>query len=540
MNKIKYALLPVAAIALVGMSTSCQKDPLDLGPEDYYGSRNYWKSEAHVVGYADGLHSSLRDYYGTHTITFGELRSGIYVDGTSSDGMTTTGGDIRLQNFDADHTGVTNYANIFGRIINCNLLIARAPLVEMDEAKRNFIMAQAYGLRAFYYFDLYRNWGGVPLRLDVAVIDGELDPQKLYMPQAKPSEVMAQIKSDLTKSLELFGSQTSFDPYSRGAKKGYWSKAATEALAADVYLWNGKVSIGDNAANPADLAIAKQHLNSLLTNYGLGLESQFTNIFATNNKGNKEVIIAIRFQEGEATNHNGYWTYSGDTGAVSANGYRADGTRWNDPLNVKRGFTMAYEYIHEMYNQFDAEDTRRNATFYPSFLKDADGNLTLYGLHTQKNIGSINSSGDRVFDGDYILYRLPWVYLSLAEIANYEGNDGDVVKYINLVRERAYGANWDVATYGYTAGDFTQNELAILKEKDKEFIQEGQRWWDLRRMTLTKNGTPLVFTPEGNFGKTPLLNQATESHKLLWPLDKTLRGKEKLLEQTPGYAKAGE
>lgn len=535
MNKIKYALLPVAAIALVGMFSSCNKGTLDLDPEDYYGSGNYWKTEAHVIGYADGLHKDLRDYYANHTITFGELRSGIYVDGTSSDGMTTTGGDIRLQNFDAEHTGVSNYANIYGRIINCNLLIARAPGVEMDETKRNFFMAQAYGLRAFYYFDLYRNWGGVPIRLDVAVIDGVLDPQKLYMPQAKPSEVMAQIKSDIQKSLELFGNQTSFDPYGRSALKSYWSKAATEALAADVYLWNGKVTIGDNKSNSADLAVAKQHLNSLLNNYGLGIESKFANVFSTKNKGNKEVIFAIRFREGEATNHNGYWTYSGDTGAVGANGYRADGTKWNDPLNVKKGFTMAYEYIQDMYNQFADDDSRRDATFYPSFLKNSDGSLKLYGLHTQKNIGSINSSGDRVFDGDYIIYRLPWVYLALAEIANYEGNGAEVARYINLVRQRAFGDKWNAATQGYTPGSFTQNELEILKEKDKEFIQEGQRWWDLCRMTLTKDGTPLVFTAEGNFGRTPLLDKSTESYKLLWPLDKTILSKEKLLVQTPGY-----
>lgn len=535
MNKIKYALLPVAMIALVGMSSSC-KGVLDLTPEDYYGSGNYWKTEAHVVGYADGLHNNLRSYYVDHTINFGELRSGIYVDGTSSDGMTTSGGDIRLQNFNADHTGVSNYANIYGRIINCNLLISRAPSVEMDEVKRNFFMAQAYGLRAFYYYDLYRNWGGVPLRLDVAVIDGELDPQKLYLPQAKPSEVMAQIKSDIQKSLELFGNQKEFDPYGRGAKKSYWNKAATEALAADVYLWNGKVSIGDNKSNAADLAIAKQHLTSLTNNYGLALEDEFASVFSTKNKGNKEVILAIRFLDGEATNFNGYWTYSGDTGAVGANAYRADGTKWNDPLGVKKGFTMAYEYIHPLYKQFDADDTRRDATFYPSFLKNKEtGALELYGLHTQKNIGSINSSGDRVFDGDYILYRLPWVYLSLAEIANYEGNGTEVAKYINLVRKRAYGSKWNEATHGYKSGDFTANELAILKEKDKEFIQEGQRWWDLRRMTLTKDGTPLVFTKEGNFGNTPLLDQATESYKLLWPLDKTLLSKEKLLVQTPGY-----
>src|SRR5690625_8039766 len=78
---------------------------------------------------------------------------------------------------------------------------------------------------------------------------------------------------------------------------------------------------------------------------------------------------------------------------------------------------------------------------------------------------------------------------------------------MNLVRARAYGDAWDEAEYGYVAGDFTQNELAILHEKDKEFVQEGQRWWDVRRMTLTKGGTPLVFTAEGSLDGEPILDE---------------------------------
>lgn len=140
------------------------------------------------------------------------------------------------------------------------------------------------------------------------------------------------------------------------------------------------------------------------------------------------------------------------------------------------------------------------------------------------------------FIGDFIYYRLAWVYLSLAEIANYEGNGADVAKYINLVRKRAYADNWDADEFGYTAGDFTANELAILAEKDKEFLQEGQRWHDLRRMTLTKDGKHLVFCPEANPKKNgrPILDEA-QSHKLLWPIDKNVMNSDKELKQTPGY-----
>ena len=189
-----------------------------------------------------------------------------------------------------------------------------------------------------------------------------------------------------------------------------------------------------------------------------------------------------------------------------------------------------------LYNSFDDEDTRRDATFMASYRKDADDNLYVYGTHVHKNIGYVNSSGARIFCGDYVFYRLSWVYLTLAEIANMADDNANVANYINLVRARAYASDWNQSTFGYTAGDFTQNELAILAEKDKEFIQEGQRWWDLRRMTLTKGGKPLVFCKESSLdGEAPILNESTQGFKVLWPIDQALLNNDPALKQTPGY-----
>lgn len=540
MSTIKNFILTGAVLWAGGiLGTSCN-DWLDLGPIDYYGSENFFQNEAHVVAYVDGLHKHLRDLTWQHTIIFGEVRGGLYVTGSSSDGMSTGYADLINQNFDADNTGVNNFGDIYGKITNCNLLIARAGNVEMDANTRDLYLAMAYGLRALYYFDLYRVYGGVPIRLGVEVIDGILDPIQLYVGRSTPKQVMEQIKSDIAMSLELFGNNSGFNASGRG-NKVYWNKAATECLAAEVYLWNSKVSCYDNLANPSDLAVAKQHLENVASNYGLEMLEDFSKVFDATNKANGEIIFAIRYAEGEATNNNGLYTYSLDTGSAK-NNYREDGTPWNDPLGLKRGYVMSMEYKKSLYNLFDDADSRLRATFMGCFEKnDETGVLSLRGVHTVKNVGYINSSGDRIMCGDYIYYRLPWVYLSLAEVANYEGNNADVEKYMNLVRERAYGEKWDAATYGYTAGDFTQNEIAILEEKTKEFVQEGQRWWDLLRMTYSKNGDALVFHKEGSLEKDyPLLDKATEAHKVLWPVNKGVLSNDTTIYQTPGYGAAAQ
>lgn len=49
-------------------------------------------------------------------------------------------------------------------------------------------------------------------------------------------------------------------------------------------------------------------------------------------------------------------------------------------------------------------------------------------------------------------------------------------------------------------------------------LGEGQRWYDLKRMTLTKGGKHLsVFCPEGSKdGQKAILTEA-EAYKLYWP-----------------------
>lgn len=538
MKNIKSLFIAGAVLALSGTAmTSCD---LDLAPIDYYGSGSYWKTEAQVDGYIDGLHSSFRSYVFNHTIIYGEMRGGMYKNGNvSADGQTIYYGDIRNQNFDADHTGVSSFGGYYGALANVNLFISRVTDADyVDEAKKKYYLGIAYGLRAFYYFDLYRLYGGVPLRLDVKVIDGEIDPNKLYLPRSTAKQTMDQIKSDIATSLEYFGSTTNFDPYGKGVK-AYWSKAATECLAGEVYLWNAKVTTGDNTANTADLATAKQHLENVMNNYGLKMMDNFSDVFdAQNHKGNSEEIMVARYMEGEATNSNvDLWTYSLATGSTRSR-YREDGTPWNDPFNLAAsGGAQWLEYNPNLFLGYDKADSRRDATFMASYTKDDAGNLQFAGSHVRKNIGYVNAQGARVSCGDYIIYRLPWVYLSLAEIANMEGDNASVKKYIDMVRKRAYGTNWDEAKYGFTAGDFTTNELGILHEKDKEFVQEGQRWWDLRRMTLTKGGKHLVFCKEGSLdGSAPVLDES-QAYKVLWPLDKGLLNNDPQLEQTPGYTK---
>lgn len=527
MKSIKL-IIQIVLIGCFSLFVSCD---LDEAPIDFYGSESYWKTEAHFTNYMIGLRSDLRKRSFLHQFELGEARGGSIRTGVSTGGESLSYGVIANQALHSGQTGLGNWGDIYGRITNINLFIERTEeTAVLSESMQKKLLAQAYGMRAMWYFDLYRTYGSCPLQLVAKVVNGIVVPEELYEGRADASVIMKQIKQDIQSSLTNFGDDQSFDK-----QKSTWSKAATEALAADVYLWTAKVSTLDDQANPGDIDVAKKHLLSLTTNYGLKLLPNFSEIFNAepSRKGHEEVIMAIRYTEGEATNNVNQFVYNWITSSFDRAWVYEDGRLTDtDTLKVISSGQLRIQYKNDMFLNYDKKDSRRDATFLSLYDKETK---ELAGVVYRKNLGLYDATKNaRIYCGDELWYRLAWVYLALAEVENFQG--GDPAKYINMVRQRAYGDNWDEAKYGYKNADFTTNELAILKEKDKEFVSEGQRWWDVRRMTLTKGGKHLVFVPEGNVGSTePILNEATEAHKVLWPIEVNMLNKDPLLTQTPGY-----
>lgn len=566
MRKNKLFNLASAALlsASIGM-TSCS-DWLDLSPIDYKGAGDFWQTEAQAIGNLSAQMSAFRGYCFQSVIVYGELRGGAYTRSTNgSDGSSLDYQYLRDQNLSQTNYGIGNFGGYWGLVSSVNLFIANVENANYfsSEETKNYCLGMAYGMRAYYYFLMYRAYGGVPLRLTPEVENGNYDPTTLYMPRATASQTMTQIKDDITKSLEYFGDQSSFDfNGNSGNAKYYWSKAATEMLAGEVYLWNAKVTTGDQPATRADLATAKQYFENVTKNYNLSMQNDFTDVFSTDNKQNSEIIFAFKFDENEATNsipvNNLYGTITGNT---IGKAYDSNGNLWNNPLQIP-GTQQRYQYSNALWYQFDAEDTRRDATLLPSWHDAAATQLR--GTFTCKNLGSVlESTGFKCYNGDQPIYRLPLAYLSLAEIANMEGDNPNVEHYINMVRERAYGNNWDPSRHGYTAGSFVENEVAILHEKDKEFVQEGQRWYDIRRMSISADCGELdhlVFHNEGHiaYGLTITDNMKDVSNtpweeqtppdivvepiltedlafRVLWPLSTSDLNNDDQLKQTPGY-----
>ena len=603
-NKFLSIITSAAVAGSALVATSCADD-LDLSNPDGYDAGNFWRTEANFTGNLVALMNQWRGFDKTTLFYTGEFRTDYYWPHSGTDGSGLRETMWPENAIDYTTPGLTNFGGYYGMISNCNTFLyydeERGDV--MSEQCREYLRGMIYGMRAYCYFQIHKLYGSGPLRIKPDVLLGNYDEVALQMPRATAEEILAQIKSDIDASLAHFNAAGNYSNslYSGNRGHNFWTKAATEMLAGEVYLWSGKVSTLDHQADPADVAKAKTYFTNVLNNYGFSLMPTFNDAINGSKSANTEVIFATYYSETElTTNWFNYIMYDTGTGASPNNFWSCvekDGTTWSttanrltywyDPLNnTKERNTFYNERMNGQQHQavrnaywyrFDQEDSRIKQ-FMPLYLikpeeRAADlqyipnfdfNDHILAGCYIWKYHGSMGTGGRMIGTNEMPYYRLAQVYLNLAEIANYEGNNSDVVRYINAIRERAYGSNWDVTKYGYTAGDFKANEIAILQESAKEFFQEGKRWWDLRRMTAVKGGQDsdhLIFRPEGCIGygltvgpnmyevtanydqlgtftietNTPVLDYATQKHLVLYPLDTDLLDGDKLLRQNPGY-----
>lgn len=527
MKKLFYSI----SILLAGMIGLNSCDSLDLSPEDYYGSTNFWSQKSQAEMFMTGIHADLRSKY-QMPVTLGEFRSELLISDVTSMGEGVYGPPMTNNLLTKDNTGIKDWYELYPGIMHINLFIKNVDrdIDYMTEAEKSFYLGQAYGLRAYYYFYLYRTFGGVPLETEPTVTEGNIDITTLYKARSTPEETLNFIKTDINKSEEFFG---------KADKKisvlYEWSYYATEMLKAKIYMWSAKVTTGADregghiasvtTVDPgnSDLQTAKTALSNLL-NQQFELVTDYAGLWTPEGKKNKELIFALCFDKNELTNWGANWFYNVAlfTNATDLNGNRYDA----DPLKLLTAGPLRYEYKTAFVDIYDKDDSRLDATFFQYLFEGKKR-----GACWKKLIGHTDG-GTHYYDSDVPIYRYSDVLLMLAECENGLGNSAQCAKYINDVRQRAYGDKF--AGHEFIGGSFADNEWAILQERDKEFVGEGSRWFDLLRLK-DANGKPFVFSAKAHYGSTLPILTDDQSYMMLWPVDVEVLNGDPEIKQTPGY-----
>lgn len=510
MKRINLYIILASLWALSGCTS------LDMAPTSSITDANYWKSPDQFSAFIDGMHKQLRDR-AYDLFVLGEERSDMF-GGEAYGGESSNGKDAIPKNLISESNPmISNYGGLYNNINQANLMIYKTSITDViPEDTKKYYLGQTYGLRAFYYFHLLRSWGNVVITTEPTL---SISASGLEKGVSSAADVMTLIKADIEESLNAFGNDYSFK-----AQKGLWSKAATLMLKAEVYLWSSRQMGG----GIEDAKIVKSSLADIQTHVSdLGLnEDNFADVFAYDKKGNKEIIFAIRHKVNEAVLFGGNYRQNFLPQNFYLKTYFSQDQTGQytliDPVkdNVL-GQAMFFVQLQN-YTDFSEKDSRKRLSMRAMYEEQADGSYKMVGVTPWKFQGT-NEAGasERSMVDDYPIYRYADLLLMQAEAKIIIGESPS--EEINLVRKRAYGANYDEATIGYPHQAIDVNpEEALLQERRFEFMMEGKRWYDLRRF-----GDKYVFEYT--------MADKSDARKLLWPIDRGTLTNNKALDQTLGY-----
>lgn len=404
-------------------------------------------------------------------------------------------------------------------IRKCNKFLANIDdAVTYDEMERESFRAQAYGLRAYYYLNLIKNFGGVPLLLDNTGIDFDYAGLR----RASFSDCARQIISDCEKVLDVPDTNIKLTWFSGTTdnERSRFSKGMACAIMSEAALYAASPLNNDGTftwAMPAEvtgraLSLAKAHGYALFKTKPEGQEAlnaydlYFTTRSDVGGITDTETIM-------EARNQLAIWLYSGlpiISGQIKAGACPSQ--ELVDCYETKSGVRPILGYSDEQhlqpilnpeakdYNEqrpYDNRDPRLEATIYHhNSLFTLDGKIkvdtrptgacapsatSIRNTRTGYYLRKFNSNrSDRTanYDGYYKIFRLAELYLNHAEALN-EASEGttpqEALDAINEVRSRV---DMPPIGMGISVDEFRER---VRNERRVEFAFEEQRFYDVRR-----------------------------------------------------------
>ncbi|MES2574047.1 MAG: RagB/SusD family nutrient uptake outer membrane protein [Bacteroidota bacterium] len=439
-------------ILSAGLFVSCTD--LEVTPDAFITKKNFFKTQDDAIASVTAVYASLSLDPGEQSL-FG--RNLYFLTDMASDyaaaGVSATNPQVRaLSSLTHDATSdrvQVAWRQIYAGINRANVAIDNIPNVPGGSAVvKTRLINEAKFIRGLLYFQAVRLWGGVPIRLHEPT---SIDVESLKAPRATVDEVYTQIITDLTDAESL--------PPTYGASDaGRATSGAAKAILAKVYLTRKDW--------PNAILKAKEVING---GYGYALFESFQDIFTKSKKNGKEHIFSVQFEPNQAGNGSSGSTFQ----ATSFTGFTA-----TEPADIISDVALFYDI-------YAAGDVRRDVSYKKQLLNPATG--TLYTFPKPifgKYLDLTNLATPQNVAINFPVIRYADILLSLAEAINeQDGATLEAHELVNQVRRRAFGKpiltpDLTVDLIGRTDAQLRED---IREERKKEFVQEGQRWFDLVR-----------------------------------------------------------
>ena len=499
-QKVVKGILPFSLLTLLPLFNSCN-DFLDIQPQNEVVLENFWKEKADAASVLTSCYESLESNDAlTRMLVWGELRSDNMKAGSS------TPNDVNeiLKESLLPSNPYCNWAKFYECINRCNTVCHYAPqLQQIDpnytEAEMKANVAEATTLRALAYFYLIRTFRDVPFSKEPSIDD----TQNYILPATPFDVVLDTLISDLESikgdAVRRYFVDESPKAWQNSSKVTRWT---VYALLADLYLWKGD---WDNAIKYCDLVIdyKRQQYEEALQLYGnindvalidsvpmilekpVGMTTcgyAYTTIFGTGNSF--ESIFELSFESPQSVKNDMVSKYYGNSnypqGYLSGSDILFKDVAQGNNTLFKKTDGRAYEGGELSGSRYTICKYARLSVSYKTNPVPS----------TEKDLGlssSLRAEGSPY--ANWIIYRLSDMLLIKAEalIERAQGDDFDkAFALIDIVNKRANDAVNGTRSSTLKKSDYIDSKAAmeelLLDERQREFLFEGKRWYDLVRV----------------------------------------------------------
>jgi hypothetical protein len=451
----KINIKNLVLLFIIGLiNYSCSEDFVDV-KSNAKNSEDFFKTEQDYQDALIGAYDLLQSTY--LNVMLGEIAS----DNTLAGGESATDvvgiqevDDMIHNPLNAELRNIWGW--MFAGVNRANYILEFKDNIEFTGKEQ--VLAQARFLRAYYYFELVKWFGDVPLVVDKRILFGE----QFEVERSPKADVYAQIEADLIYATDNL-------PYTQ-SETGRITKGAAQALLGKAYLYQDKFG---EAANVLD---------NLILNGPHRLVTDYTTIFEAAGENNIESVFEVQYSEAEGAGFGCLQCSEGNV-AVGFSGIR---NYAGDVFSSGFSFNVP---VKEVFDAFQIGDLRRDVAILDIEAWAASTGATFgkgfehTGYFNRKyipRVRDINAQGDRNLTNpnNYRAIRYADVLLMAAEAFNRSSspNDAKAQEYLNRVRERAFGNTLNNITA--TGGTLTEN---ILSERRLELVGEGHRFFDLVR-----------------------------------------------------------
>lgn len=477
----RYRAWPLFIFCML-LFASCVE--LDVEPSDKYTDKNYWTSEANA---SSMLNMAYRQMNSPDWVFRDERLSDNLYNGYGGDAVKNI-----VNGQATSSTALFNdvWKDIYSGIKTVHTLLENIDRVNMDDAVKNRMKAEARFIRAFLYFQATNWYGNVPFFTK----DIDEATAKTISP-APQAEIVEWIHRELEEIAEILPTKEEYAQADRGRITAGAAVAMNARVALNFNDWKKVVEYTEKLIDTEE--------------YGkYALFPDYQKLFYKVNEYNSEIILDIQYVPEKRTwgNISTYVPFSlalvqyvlaCPTQSLVDTYLMKDGSKWDESKDAYAGRDPRFDMtiVHHGSKIEEKTGAVQTVNVNPNDSKN----------NTKNKIGRENGSQTgyfyrKYYDPDqdawtvgtswncninFITLRFADVLLMYAEAKNELGEMSPEVwnKTIKLLRQRA-GFDDTPAAVGYPAnGDLRQ---IIRDERRVELALEGCRIYDIRRWKIAE------------------------------------------------------